>query len=98
MASARDQAFKILTEREIRELLKDDAGRTPRAVDGGAPARRAKRALFSVRATNAWFSVVGIGRRRSVDHGLHSAPASSLTYDECEGGAYPRYWGTWGSV
>ena len=97
MVSARDKAFKILTEREIGELLKDDAGRTPRAVDGVAPARRAQRALFS-HATNAWFYVVGIGRRRRVDHGLQSGPASSLTYDECEGGTYPRYWGTWGSV
>lgn len=37
MASAHDKAFKILTEREICELLKDAPGRTP-----------AKNASFSV--------------------------------------------------
>jgi hypothetical protein len=89
MASARDKAFKILTEREIGELLKDAPGRTPREVDGVSLARRAKRALFSV---------VGFDRWRGVDHGWHSGPASSLTYDECEGGTYRPYWGTWGSV
>jgi|SRR5580700_8822022 hypothetical protein len=98
MASARDKAFKILTEREICELLKDAAGRTPREVEGGALAKRGKRALFPLRAKNALFSVVGFGRWRGVDHGLHSGPASSLTYDESEGGTYPPYWGTWGSV
>jgi hypothetical protein len=99
MVSARDKAFKILTEREICELLNDAAGRTPRDADGVAPAKRAKLVLFSVRAKNALFSVVGFDRWRSVDHGLHSGPASSLTHEECEGGATHRpYWGTWGSV
>jgi hypothetical protein len=98
MASARDKAFKILTEREICELLKDVPGRTPREVAGVSLARRARRALFSVRAKNALFSVVGFDRWRGVDRGLHSGPASSLTYDECEGGTYRPYWGTWGSV
>jgi flagellar biosynthesis chaperone FliJ len=32
----RDKAFKILTEREVSEILKDTAGRTPRKVDGVA--------------------------------------------------------------
>jgi hypothetical protein len=95
MASARDKAFKILTEREICELLKDAPGRTPREVAGVSLARRAP---FSVRAKNALFSVVGFDRWRGVDHGLPSGPASSLTYDECEGGTYRPYWGTWGSV
>jgi hypothetical protein len=95
MASARNQAFKILTEREICELLKDAPGRTPRKVAGVS---LAKRAPFSVRAKNALFSVVGFDRWRGVDRGLQSSPASSLTYDECEGGAYRPYWGTWGSV
>ncbi|TLY88177.1 MAG: hypothetical protein E6K44_11155 [Gammaproteobacteria bacterium] len=34
MATARDRAFKILTEREIREILQDRAGRTPRELGG----------------------------------------------------------------
>lgn len=71
MATARDRAFKILTEREVCELLKDVAGRTPREGDGVALAKRAKSALFSA---------VGFG------------------YDECEGGTYAPYWGTWGAV
>jgi hypothetical protein len=98
MASARDTAFKILTEREICELLKDAPGRTPRKVAGVSLAKRATRAPFSVRAKNALFSVVGVDRWRGVDRGLHSAPAASLTYDEREGGTYRPYWGTWGSV
>ena len=98
MASARDKAFKILTEREVCELLKDAAGPTPREADGVALARRAKRALFSVRAKNALFSVVRFDRWRGVDHGSPSGPASSLTYDECEGGTCRPYWGTWGAV
>jgi hypothetical protein len=98
MASAHDKAFKILTESEICELLKDAPGRTPREADRVALAKRAKRALFSVRAKNALFSVVGFGHLPRGDHGLHSSPASSLTYDECEGGTYAPYWGTWGSV
>jgi hypothetical protein len=99
MVSARDKAFKILTESEICELLNDAAGRTPREGGGAAPAKRAKRALFSVRAKNALFCVVGFDRWRSVDHGLRSGPESSLTYEECEGGGTHRpYWGTWGSV
>jgi hypothetical protein len=32
MATARDRAFKILTEREICEILQDEAGRTPREL------------------------------------------------------------------
>ena len=96
MASARDTAFKILTEREICELLKDAPGRTPRKVAGVSLAKRAKRAPFSVRAKNALFSVVGFGHLPRGDHGLHSSRASSLTYDECEGGTYAPYWGTWG--
>ncbi len=68
MASARNRAFKILTEREIGEILEDRADRTPREV-GGLP---------------------------GVDHGFHADPASSPTYEECEGGAAPPYWGTWG--
>jgi hypothetical protein len=93
MASAHDKAFKILTESEICELLKDAPGRTPPEADRVA---LAKRALFSVRAKNALFSVVGFGHLPRGDHGLHSSPASSLTYDECEGGTYAPYWGTWG--
>ena len=97
MASAHDKAFKILTESEICELLKDAPGRTPRESDRVALAKRAKRALFSVRAKNALFSVVAFGHLPRGDHGLHSSPASSLTYDECEGGTYAPYWGTWGA-
>jgi hypothetical protein len=89
MASAHDKAFKILTEREIWEILKDTAGRTPREVDGVAPDKRAKSALSSV---------VEFSGLPGVDDGFHSSPASSLTYDECEGGTYPPYWGTWGAV
>jgi hypothetical protein len=48
MASARDRVFRILTEREIGEILKDAAGRTPRGVEGVAQDTRAKSALFSV--------------------------------------------------
>jgi hypothetical protein len=48
MATARDRAFRILTEREICELLKDAAGRTSREVEGVALHKRAKSALFSV--------------------------------------------------
>ena len=98
MASAHDKAFKILTESEICELLKDAPGWTPRESERVALAKRAKRAPFSVRAKNALFSVVGFDRWRGVDRGLHSAPAASLTYDEREGGTYRPYWGTWGSV
>ena len=36
MATARDRAFKILTEREIGEILAERTGRTPREV-GGLP-------------------------------------------------------------
>jgi hypothetical protein len=36
MATAHDRAFRILTEREIGEILEDRAGRTPREV-GGLP-------------------------------------------------------------
>ena len=36
MATARERSFKILTEREIGEILADRAGRTPREV-GGLP-------------------------------------------------------------
>ncbi len=89
MAIARDRAFKILTEREICELLKDAPERTPREVNGFALAKRAKSALFSV---------VRFGRLARVDHGLRSGPASSLPDDECEGGRYAPYWGTWGAV
>jgi hypothetical protein len=48
MATARDRAFRILTETEICEILKDPAGRAPREVEGVALDKRAKRALFSV--------------------------------------------------
>lgn len=48
MASARDRMFRILTEREICEILKDAAGRTPREVEGVAQDKHAKSALFSV--------------------------------------------------
>jgi hypothetical protein len=82
MAIARDRAFKILTEREIWEILKDTAGRTPRGK----------------RARSALFSVVGFSGLPAVEDGFHSSPASSPTYDECEGGTYPPYWGTWGAV
>jgi len=34
MATARNRAFKILTEREIGEILEDTAGRTPREAGG----------------------------------------------------------------
>jgi hypothetical protein len=46
MATARDRAFRILTEREIGEILKDAAGRTPREVEDVALDKRAKSALF----------------------------------------------------
>jgi len=36
MATARNRPFKILTEREIGEILEDRAARTPREV-GGLP-------------------------------------------------------------
>jgi hypothetical protein len=48
MASARDGAFRILTEREICEILKDAAGRTPREVQGVALDKRARSALLFV--------------------------------------------------
>jgi len=48
MATARDTAFRILTETEICEILKDAAGPTPRAVEGVAPDKRADSSLFSV--------------------------------------------------
>jgi hypothetical protein len=48
MATARDRAFRILTEREICEILKDPAGRAPREVEGVALDKRAKSALSSV--------------------------------------------------
>jgi hypothetical protein len=88
MATVRDKAFKILTEREISEILNDTAGRTPRKVDGVALGKRAKSALFSA---------VGFSGLPGVDDEFHSSPASSLTYDECEGTDQP-YWGTWGAV
>jgi hypothetical protein len=47
MATARDRAFRILTEREIGEILKDAAGPTPREVEDVALDKRAKSALFS---------------------------------------------------
>jgi len=47
MATARDTAFRILTEREICEILKDAAGPTPRAVEGVALDKRAESSLFS---------------------------------------------------
>ena len=50
MATARDTAFRILTEREIGEILKDAAGPTPREVEGVALEQRAR---------SAWFSVLG---------------------------------------
>jgi hypothetical protein len=86
MATARDGAFKILTEREICELLKDAPGRAPREVNGFTLAKR------------ALFSVVRFGRLPRVDHGLHSGPGSSLTSDECDGARHSPYWGTWGAV
>jgi hypothetical protein len=98
MATARDRAFKILTEREIFELLKAPAGQTPREVDGVALPKRARWALFSVRAKSALFSVVRFGRMAGIEDRFHSSPNSSLTYDEREGGTYPPYWGTWGAV
>jgi hypothetical protein len=48
MATARDRVFRILTEREICEILKDPVGRTPREVAGVALDKRAKSALLSV--------------------------------------------------
>ena len=48
MATARDRTFRILTEREICEILKDPAGRTPREVEGVALDKGAKSTLFSV--------------------------------------------------
>jgi len=48
MATARDRAFRILTEREIGEILKEPAGRTPQKVEGAALDKRVKSALFSV--------------------------------------------------
>ena len=48
MATARDRAFRILTEREICEILKDAAGPTPPEVEGVALDQRAKSSLFSV--------------------------------------------------
>jgi len=48
MATARDRAFRILSEREIGEILKEPAGRTPQEVEGAALDKRAKNALFSV--------------------------------------------------
>jgi hypothetical protein len=89
MATVRDKAFKILTEREISEILEDTAGGTPRKVDGVALDKRAQTALFSA---------VEFSGLPDVDDELHSSPASSLTYDECEGGTDPPYWGTWGAV
>jgi hypothetical protein len=47
MATARDKVFKILTEKEIWEILKDTAGRTPREVDGVALDKPARSALSS---------------------------------------------------
>jgi hypothetical protein len=85
MATARDRAFKILTEREICELLKDAPERAPRGVNLAL----AKRALFSV---------VRFGRLPRVDHGLHSGPGSSLTSEECDGARHSPYWGTWGRL
>jgi hypothetical protein len=87
MTTVHDKAFKILTEREISEILEDTAGRIPRKVDGVAPDKRAKSALFSA---------VGFSGLPDVDDEFHSSPASVLTYDECEGGTDPPYWGTWG--
>ena len=88
MATARDKTFRILTETEIREILKDTLGRTAPEVDGLAPDKRAKRALFSA---GRFSDLPG------VEDEFHSRPASSpLTYDECEGGT--PYWGTWGLV
>lgn len=89
MATVRHKAFKILTEREISEILKDTAGRTPRRVDGVALDKRAKSAVFSA---------LGSSGLPGVDDEFHSSPASSLTYDECEGGTDPPYWETWGAV
>ena len=89
MATARDRAFRILTEREIGEILKDAAGRTPREVEDVALDKRAKSAVFSA---------LGSSGLPGVDDEFHSSPASSLTYDECEGGTDPPYWGTWGAV
>lgn len=86
MASACDKAFKILTEREICEILKDTAGRPHREVDGVALDKRAKSALLSV---------VEFSDLSGVDDDFHSSPESSLTYDEFEGGTFPPYWGTW---
>ena len=48
MATARDRTFRILTEREIGEILKEPAGRAPREVEGVALDKRAESALFSV--------------------------------------------------
>jgi hypothetical protein len=76
MATARDRAFKILTEREIYEILKAPAEGTPR--EAGVP--------------------LDISGMPGFDDGFHSSPDSSLTNDECEGGTYPPYWGTWGAV
>jgi hypothetical protein len=38
MATARDSAFKILSEREICEILEDRIDRTPRGVSGSPSA------------------------------------------------------------
>jgi len=88
MVTARDKTFRILTETEIREILKDTVGRTPPEVDGLTLDRRAKRALF---CAGRFSDLPG------VEDEFHSRPAPSpLTYDECEGST--AYWGTWGLV
>ena len=89
MATVRDKAFKILTEREILEILKDTATQPPRRAHGVALDKRARSALFSA---------VGFSGLPDVDDEFHSSPASLLTYDESAGGTDPPYWGTWGAV
>ena len=48
MATARDRTFRILSEREMCEILKEPARRTPREVEGVALDKRAESTLFSV--------------------------------------------------
>ena len=87
MATARDKAFRILTERKIREILKDTVERTPPEVDGPTLDRRAKRAL----SPQVGLATCRVSRRNFI-RGRH------LRSHTTNARAVRRTGGTWGPV
>ena len=80
MATALSTTFRILSEREIKEILAETAAPTPQEV---ARDRRAKTSLFSVSGPTA---------SRVADNESPSYPPYSTEFDD--GPGYWGTWGT----